>query len=257
MASQIGAQMYTLREHLKTPADIAKTCARVREMGYEAIQVSAFGPIETPELAKILKDTGLTCAATHVGLDMMKDVSKCLDYHEALGCKYTAIGGKFDKDLTPAGWQAFAREFTQIADALAAKGLRVGYHNHSHEFAWYGGDRPAMAILAEHCGDSIWFEVDTYWVAHGGGDPAAWIERIAASGDSRVPCVHFKDMNITPERQHVMCEVGAGNLNWPRILEACRDAKVEWYLVERDSGELDPFDSLKISLDNMRAMGLQ
>ena len=56
--SQIGAQMYTLREHLKTPADIAKTCKRVRQMGYEAIQVSAFGPIEPTELAKILQNEG-------------------------------------------------------------------------------------------------------------------------------------------------------------------------------------------------------
>ena len=54
-----------------------------------------------------------------------------------------------------------------------------------------------------------------------------------------------------------MCEVGSGNLNWPRILDACRRAGVEWYLVERDSGDLDPFDSLKVSLDNLRAMGLR
>ena len=64
-------------------------------------------------------------------------------------------------------------------------------------------------------------------------------------------------MTVTPQREHKMCEVGAGNLDWPRILEACREAGVDWYLIERDSGDLDPFDSLRISLENLRAWGLE
>jgi len=63
-------------------------------------------------------------------------------------------------------------------------------------------------------------------------------------------------MTITPQREQKMCEVGSGNLNWHAILAACRRAGVEWYLVERDSGDLDPFQSLEVSLRQMRAMGL-
>ena len=52
-------------------------------------------------------------------------------------------------------------------------------------------------------------------------------------------------------------EIGDGNLNWPAIVEACRYAGVKWYIVERDSGLLDPFDSLQRSIINMReTMGL-
>jgi sugar phosphate isomerase/epimerase len=53
-----------------------------------------------------------------------------------------------------------------------------------------------------------------------------------------------------------MCEIGSGNLNWSGIIESCRSAGVEWYLVERDAGDMDPFDSLEVSLNNMREMGL-
>jgi len=35
-------------------------------------------------------------------------------------------------------------------------------------------------------------------------------------------------MTITLERQQLMAEVGEGNLNWPRILEACKRARVQW-----------------------------
>jgi sugar phosphate isomerase/epimerase len=243
--------MYTLRDHLKTPPDMAKTCARVRKMGYEAVQVSAFGPIEVKELAKILDGEGLACAATHVSLDMMKDTAKCADYHHTLKCKYAAIGGFGWDGPGEEAWRAFAKEYSQVAKANAGSGVRIGYHNHSHELVKFG-KQTALDILLEGFDKSVWFEIDTYWITHGGGDPAAWIEKVKG----RIPAVHFKDMSINAKREQKMCEVGEGNLNWPRILESCKKAGVEWYLVERDAGDMDPFDSLKVSLDNLKAMGL-
>jgi sugar phosphate isomerase/epimerase len=53
-----------------------------------------------------------------------------------------------------------------------------------------------------------------------------------------------------------MFPVGEGNLNWPRINEACRKAGVEWYLVERDAGDLDPFEALERSVKHMRSWGM-
>lgn len=250
--TQIGAQLYTLRDHLKTPADIAKTLHRVRQMGYEAVQVSGLGPIEAPELAKILDGEGLQCAATHVSLDMMKDTAKCVDYHQALKCKYPAIGGFFKQDATRADYEAFAADFSQTAKALAKHGLTIGYHNHSRELAKADGER-ILDTLIRKTDKAVWFEIDVYWITHGGGDPVAWIEKVAG----RIPCIHFKDMSVTIKQEQKMCEIGEGNLNWPRIIDASRKAGVQWYLVERDSGDLDPFDSLKISLDNMKTMGLK
>ncbi|MCC7145381.1 MAG: sugar phosphate isomerase/epimerase [Phycisphaeraceae bacterium] len=282
----LGAQLYTVRKTTQTAADLAKTFRRLRQMGYQAVQVSAIGPIETPELAKILRDEGMTCAVTHVSLDMMRDTQKCLDYHQAIGCQYTAVGGFFpsvEDAAEPRNWERFAADLSAVARTLGAKGLFVGYHNHSHE--WTRVDhRRGIEILLEKVDPQVWFELDTYWVTHGGGDPAAWIDRIASTasskaspsggaasggstsggstsggggGGSRMPCIHVKDMLITADRKQKMGEVGEGNLNWPRILQAAKQANVRWYLVERDDGDLDPFDSLRISYDNLRAMGLQ
>jgi sugar phosphate isomerase/epimerase len=258
MATQIGAQMYTIRDFCKTSADIAASCAKLSKMGYRAVQASGIGAIEPKELRKILDDNGLVCAATHRSLDQMKDTAKIIDEHQTLGCKLTAIGGfGFGKSLTEAEWAAFAADYSELAKTLKAKGLAIGYHNHSHEWAPVGknGQRSviAMDVLLKACDPAVWFEIDTYWVAHGGGDPAQWIQNVKG----RIPAVHFKDISITSDRQHKMVEVGSGNLNWPRILEACKAAGVEWYLVERDAGDLDPFESLKISYDAMRSWGLQ
>jgi len=52
-----------------------------------------------------------------------------------------------------------------------------------------------------------------------------------------------------------MAEVGEGNLDWPDILAAAREAGTEWYIVEQDTCQRDPFESLAISLRNLRDMG--
>jgi sugar phosphate isomerase/epimerase len=250
--SLIGAQLYTLRDYTKTSADIAKTLARVKKIGYDAVQVSGFGPIDPAELAKMLHNEGLTCAATHVPLARLKEqTQQVIEEHKLWDCRYTAIGGFFPKDPVAQDYLNFADDFNAVAKRFAGSGIEIGYHNHSHELAHFDG-RSALSLLMERLDPSIWFEIDTYWIQHGGGDPAAWIRKVAG----RIPCVHFKDMLIRPDRTQYYAEVGAGNLNWPEILKACHEAGVKWYLVEQDDCYRDPFDSLETSLKNLKAMGL-
>jgi len=55
-----------------------------------------------------------------------------------------------------------------------------------------------------------------------------------------------------------MAEIGEGNLDRPAIRAAARGAGVEWYCVEQDECyERDPFEALKISLENLHEMGLR
>ncbi len=263
MSTQIAAQMYTLRDHCETPSDIAKSCAKLKEIGFSAIQASAsgFNTIEADEFKKILDDHGMACCATHRGVDALAEAEKTIAYHQAIGCGLTAIGGFGFGGKSKEEWKAWAESFNQIAQQYRGSGVKVGYHNHSHELAPFGlSDHPESIsptdtpydLMESVFGDDVWWEVDTYWIAHGGGDPAAWIRRFKGN----IPAIHVKDMTISPSREHKMCEVGAGNLNWPAILDAAREAGVHWYIIERDNGDLDPFESLKISLNNLRSWGL-
>jgi sugar phosphate isomerase/epimerase len=253
-ASQIACQLYTLREFSKTPADIAATLKKVKKIGYDAVQVSGIGKIDPKELANILKGEGLACCVTHISKDRMRDETQAvIDEHKMWGCKYTAIGGFFPKEnVSTQTWTDFAGEYNQIAKKLAGGGLKIGYHNHSHELAHFDG-KPAMQILIDRLDPSVWIEIDTYWIQHGGGDSIQWINKVKG----RIPCVHLKDMGIRLDRTQFMAEVGEGNLNWDGILNACRAAGVEWYIVEQDNcNGRDPFESVAISLRNLKGMGL-
>jgi sugar phosphate isomerase/epimerase len=261
--TQIGAQMFTLRDHCGTPDDIARSLEKVKAMGYDGVQGSAAGfntldEGELKQIKKALDDNGLPCVVTHVSLDLMRDQTEAvIAKHQILDCKYTAIGGtKFGEDSTPASWEAFAEEYNELTATLNAAGIRAGYHNHSHEYEILEDGRTPMQIMLERFAPHVWFEIDVYWVAHGLGDPAEWVRKIGMSGENRIPCVHYKDGAVTHERKHLMLPVGEGNLNWPRINGACAEAGVEWMLVERDSGPHDPFDALEISIRNLRNMGL-
>jgi sugar phosphate isomerase/epimerase len=246
----IAAQLYTLRDFTKTPKELAQTLHRVRKIGYPAVQVSAIGPIDPHELAKLLKEEGLICCATHTSLDRLRDNPETvIEELRAWNCAFTAIGGYFPKDATADLWNRFADDFNQIAEKFKGSGIVLGYHNHSHELIKFDG-KTALQILLDRLEPSIAFELDTYWITHGGGDPAAWIRRV----ENRIPCVHLKDMGMCLPREQIMMEVGEGNLNWPAILDACKSAGVDWYIVEQDTCYRDPFDSLETSLRNLRGM---
>ena len=107
-------------------------------------------------------------------------------------------------------------------------------------------------LLTESDPEAFDFEIDTYWVQLGGANPVDWIHKVAG----RMKVVHFKDMAVDPDRKPIMAEVGEGNFNWQAIIDACKETGVEWCAVEQDICSRDPFESLAISLNNLKQFGL-
>ncbi len=250
MQIQIAAQLYTVREFTQTAEQFARTLEKLKAIGYTAVQISAIGPIDPAEVARLLTDNGLACCATHVSLDRIKkEPQKLIDELRSWNCRFTAVGGFFPDHPTLEDWHRFAHELNQASAAFTGSGIRLGYHNHSHELAKFG-QTTALDLLVDQLDPAIFFEIDTYWITHGGGDPAAWIAKLPG----RVPAVHLKDMGIRYPREQIMMEVGEGNLNWPAILSACQSAGVQWHIIEQDICHRDPFDSLAISLKNLKQM---
>lgn len=254
--SVIAAQLYTVREFTKTPADVAETLKKVSAIGYRVVQISAFRPIDPQEVKTMLDGEGLTCCITHIDYDRLTDdLPAVIDQHKLWECKHVAVGsmpGPYQENGVD-GIKKFAEEANEIGRKLHEAGLTFSYHNHSFEFVRVG-DKTMMDILFEETDPRyVQAELDTYWVQHGGADVIQWINKMK----NRMPVIHVKDMTIEPPRTQVMAEVGEGNLNWPGIFEACKEAGVEYYAVEQDICPGDPFDSLAISYKNLRAMGLE
>jgi len=258
--TQIAAQIFTIRDFIKTRDDFAASMARIRAIGYRAVQISQIGDIADADVKRIVDDNGLTICNTHVPVDLLQsDPGAVIQQHELWDCRHVAIGSMPPEyRASEDGFRRFAEIANGIGEALAAAGLTFSYHNHSFEFVRFGARSGLELFFDETDSRLVQAELDTYWLQHGGADPVAWIARMK----ERMPVVHLKDMVMLPspddgERpQQAMAEVGEGNMNFSGILDACQRVGVEWYAVEQDICQGDPFDSLAISYRNLRAMGL-
>jgi sugar phosphate isomerase/epimerase len=259
-----AVQMYTLRDHTKTARDFEDSLRRVRDIGYPAVQLSAVGAMsgDRPEVdsrlaRKMLDDNGLRCVATHRSWDALAErTDEEIDFHHALGCDFTAIGGipQSYGARGAEGYAAFVRDAAPVVAKLKAAGIRWGHHNHAHEFERVGPGLPRTLfdILIDEGGPDYCLEVDVYWAWHAGVDPAALLARCAG----RAPVIHLKDKEVVAGDGPVIAAVGEGNLPWDTILPACDDAGVEWYCVEQDTCRRDPFDCLRSSFEFLRAKGI-
>jgi hypothetical protein len=62
--SQVAAQLYTVREHCRTAADLARTVTRIRPIGYTAAQINGVGAIPEEEIARSRRSIHAVLAAS-------------------------------------------------------------------------------------------------------------------------------------------------------------------------------------------------
>jgi len=144
-----------------------------------------------------------------------------------------------------AGVKKFVSDFLPATLKMKEAGMRFAYHNHEFEFGKFDGKMIMDYLMDGFAEADMQVILDTYWVQCAGCDPVIWIKKLAG----KVPKVHFKDMTVVGREQR-FAEIGAGNLNWPAIIDACKVSGVEWVIVEQDNSYgRDPFDCLKESYE--------
>jgi sugar phosphate isomerase/epimerase len=254
--------MFTLREHTHTAKDLAETLRRVRQIGYEAVQLSAIGAMEgeSPEVdAKLartmLDDNDLKCIATHRPWNNLRgQIEAEIEFHQTLGCDFVAIGGIPQVEPTYQSFRNFLQQAEPVIATLKAAGIRFGHHNHSHEF--FRPERHGQTledVLIDEASPDLMLELDLYWIEHAGLNCVRILERC----HGRVPVIHLKDKEAMPGTNDTrMAPIGEGNMDWPAIIAACEAAGVRWYAVEQDRCYRDPFDCLKSSFDFLRGHGI-
>ena len=245
-APTVALELYTVRDELER--DVAGTLRRVAAMGYPAVEGGHYRTIETGEMKALLDETGLQMPAVLFGLPALEaDLDAEIDYCRAIGSSYLVLSwvhpAQFAGDVLP----ALARRLNEFGLRCRERGLVFGYHNHDHEFAQRDG-----AYLLDHLLDAtdptlVMLELDVYWAAYAGADPAAYLRR--RSG--RVPLLHLKDMAA----DRSFADVGDGTLDLPGIFTAAEDGGARWYVVENDRPRIPSLDSARRSLENLRAMG--
>ncbi len=237
---EISAQLYTVREFTQNEEGIAKTLKKIKELGYNSVQVSGFGQYRVEFLRDELLKNELSVCATHTALDrILNDTDRVIKEHKMLSIPFVGLG--YAKFNSLSAVKEFLENIKNAVDKIYDNGLKFLYHNHHFEFVLRDGVTP-MQYMLEHT-DAKKFGVlaDTYWLQHAGVNPVKFIEQNA----DRIEVIHLKDMKIDEEfkpRFSVVCE---GNMDIDGIIESAIKAKVKYSAVEQDDcyGE-DPFDAL-------------
>jgi len=251
----LGVQMFTLRKFTQNEADLATTLQKVRDIGYQSIQVSAFGPIPTERVLQLCAEAGLNIAATHVSWDRFRhDLQRVIEEHVRLNCKHTAVGMIPPADyLSPQGLARFVSEAAPIIRDLNASDISFSYHNHHHEFQRFDDQTWLQKLLEQAPAINLNLELDTHWIVAGGADPVHWIKKAGGS----MPLLHLKDFCLDNENKRRFAAIGQGNLNWEDILAEASKHPIQYYLIEQDNcyGE-DPFTCLASSYNFLSRFGL-
>ncbi|MCC6728510.1 MAG: sugar phosphate isomerase/epimerase [Chthonomonadales bacterium] len=249
-AIPVALQLYTVRD--ETARDFVGTLRKVADLGYAGVELAGTGGLAAAELRRLLGDLGLQVAGSHVGMEQLAGgLPAALDYNAELGnpwvvCPYLPEDRRGDA----AAWRAVGAWFDTVGAACRERDMQFCYHNHAFEFARHDGQLGLDLLFGSSSPDLVKSELDTYWVRHGGQDPAAYIRRYAG----RVPLVHLKDMAAGEQR--TFAEVGEGIMDFDAIFAASTESGVAWYIVEQDVCQRPSLESAAISLRNLRQRGI-
>ena len=148
--SQLAVQLYTLRRYLKTPGGVDRAFAKIRQIGYEAVQVSGVAaPYEA--VKKAAEDNGLLICGSHAdGNALLNDPESVVEKEKILGCTRTAFPccedfQVIDRETTI----EFAQTLERAALVLEKHGISLSYHNHNMEFIRFGKEF-ALDLIYEY-----------------------------------------------------------------------------------------------------------
>lgn len=257
--TRYSIQMYTLRNTMTTPEQLDMTLSRVAEMGYESVQITPPAFTDSVKLAKQLKEKGLSADSAFCDVYAIPEsIDNILRDAEALGTKVLRTNSIRPADRnSEAGYRDFAEHLNKCGKLLRAKGLDFMYHFHSFEFISFENTRGIDILLNQTDPQYVMFQPDVFWLTAAGTEPSRSLEMFAG----RAKYMHCKDYVIVgTDKQklelitNASAPVGTGNLHWDEIFKTAKKIGIENFVVEDDMGILDPFDSAKISLPNLKRL---
>ncbi|HEY1684902.1 MAG TPA: sugar phosphate isomerase/epimerase [Tepidisphaeraceae bacterium] len=248
----ISIQLYTVRD--LTAKDFAGTMKKIAAIGYKNVELAGFGNLKTAaEVKKALDDAGLKPSGIHAGIDSLNsDLNKVMDDCAAIGIKNIICPWLPDERRKGAEvWKKTASELNAAGKKCVAKGFEFAYHNHDFEFHKIG-NQTALDILWENTEPGVVkSELDVFWVKFAGVDPVSYMQQLG----KRCILVHLKDMNNANDKK--FAPVGTGILDFKAICDECTKLGVKYGIVEQDDCYgADPLEAIKVSLENLKRLGM-
>jgi sugar phosphate isomerase/epimerase len=244
---RIGVQLYTVRRAMEK--NVEQTLDRVAAIGYTEVEFAGYFGRKPAQVRAALRHAGLRAPSAHVSYgDLGNGWPRQLEEAHAIGHEWIVCAWiDANERRTVADYQRICAKMNAAAAAARKAGLRFAVHNHDYEFTPVEGKVPYDILQAETDRKLVEFEMDLYWITRGRHDPLTYF----AQYPGRFPLVHVKDMKQPPTG--AMVDVGAGEIDFRRILADGKRAGIKHWFVEHDEPP-DPFASIANSYKYLRAL---
>ena len=237
----LGVAPYTFREHF--PKSISDTLDIIVGMGFTSIEGGGRG-MAPHEYKKLCDEKGLSIPSMGSSYKaLVEDTMSVVKTAKIYGAKYVMTAwlphekGNFSLENA----KQTVKDFNTFGKVLAENGITFAYHAHGYEFQPYKDGTLLDYIIQNTNPDYVSFEMDTFWIQFGGGDPAALLRKYP----TRWKLMHVKDMRkgipkdltgLTDPSHDV--EIGTGQLDFPEILKAAKEVGIKHYFIEDESDRI-------------------
>lgn len=243
----IALQVYSVREDAEK--DFAGTMRKLKEMGYDGVELAGTYGKTAVEIKAVLDEVGLELVSAHVGPDLLEQDEVLADY-AATGIKYVALPW-CPEPTTAEELAAGLNRIRKIGERCRAAGLQLLYHNHDFELKDLDGRCILDTYYEEIPAELLQTELDLCWVNVGGQEPAAYLRKYTG----RAPVVHLKDFTgVKSANMYGLIDsdtkggsapatfefrpIGYGRQDVPSLVSAAEDAGAQWLVVEQDEPSL-------------------
>ena len=252
-----------------------QTLRNIKAAGYDAIELNDFmihkssiliklmtqfsgmpvgdgGKLDWP---KLIQESGLKVISLHSDLGSLeKDAKAIADTAKSFGTDTVVITGMYQFDYSSLEEVSeLAQRLNQTGKALSEEGIRLLYHNHNCELQKVTSEKTAYDVIIEETDPAyVNFEFDSYWMADGGANVTALMEKLG----SRMKLWHINDRGnttsgpyMTPILKENATELGYGNMDLDTLSAIAIESGVEGVVLETHQNwvDNDPIKSIQVS----------
>ncbi|MBQ2374911.1 MAG: sugar phosphate isomerase/epimerase [Alistipes sp.] len=190
---KVGLQLYSVHQDM---GDVAASLQKVADAGYNVVETlgspTCFG-MSAEDFKALCDEKGLQIISTHTSIGM-NDPEATQKWHDVfaglktMGAKYCVIPG-FSLGSNLQELKAVCDYFNEVGKIGKEYGIKLGYHNHSHEYREMEGQVMWEYMIENTDPELVFYQMDVYWTTRGGKDPVEYLKKYP----ERIQMLHIKD----------------------------------------------------------------
>lgn len=222
---KVGLQLYSVGSDM---GDVAASLQKVADAGYNVVETlgspTCFG-MSAADFKALCDEKGLEIVSTHTSIGMndpeaMQKWEGVFEGLKTMGAKYCVIPG-FNLGSNLAELKAVCDYFNQVGKLGQQYGIKLGYHNHAHEYAEREGQVVWEYMIENTDPELVFFQMDVFWTTRGGKDPVEYLKKYP----NRIQMLHIKDDLVIGE---------SGKIDFEAIFEQFYKNGYKDYVVEQE-----------------------